>query len=199
MGAKPAAKPPTANAADAAIMNNLLSGSAMTSAAPCPNCASPVAAGGVICVRCGHNVSTGNVVKTRTGVAKGRGSGGPAFKVPDGILGTFVLFIIASVVCALPGVVVMLEPSALQPRYIAIGVAWLGIYIWAVVQAFRTGDALWGILSLVPVVNVAFLFWVFFINEDRRIKAWYLAPTMGFFVMGVAMAMTGTNPGGSPS
>jgi len=60
-----AAAAPAASGGTDPVMARLIEGSAAVKATPCPQCASPIPPGGVVCVQCGFNAETGKSMRTR--------------------------------------------------------------------------------------------------------------------------------------
>lgn len=145
---------------DQALMSNLISASPMLNATTCPQCATPVTGGAVVCIRCGCNLQTGKRLKTtvvrespdRTSGSAPRGSRsepwdwGPSYGVCAAI-GCALAF--STYMALLAGPLVGLIASGL------VSILGISNFIYSIVVAFQSGRKGWGICGICMIVPIA--------------------------------------------
>lgn len=158
----------------ASVMADLLSKSKMANAAPCPGCKSYMPEGTTICTHCGYNTETGKAVTTRVFNApkqkKAKSGGGGMSLSFDPMMGVWAM----ALVYAGLAFGVFANPDLLMVLGGIVGLAGLVIYIWLVITAFLDGKPVWGILMLIPLVNILTLYYIFFVTDRTVIKAHYV-------------------------
>jgi hypothetical protein len=147
-------------------------------------------------MNCGYNTQTGKAIRTTVSKEKevkapgatSRRRGGADWGPSFGVL--FLIFVGTCVgLCAL---------GAVSPVFwglgvlLALGMLFVG-GIWGIVDAFRQGEAMWGILGVLGFVlglpGLAFLYYMTFVNELKWSKSIYLGGVVGF-IAGIAVALT---------
>jgi hypothetical protein len=172
--ARPAATPAAASASDDADQDSFLASFADTlSASNCISCSAGLAAGSAFCTACGTDQATGRQINTRTLKApkekkarSARTGGGP--NISPGWIGLALIGIFAALTIFSGG-----NPEMLLLVQGLVALLGLTAWITTIVCAFMDGRPGWGvvgILSFIPLVGLALLYYVFFINERAMVK-----------------------------
>ncbi|MBY0262327.1 MAG: hypothetical protein K2Q20_08270, partial [Phycisphaerales bacterium] len=168
----------------------------------CGECGAPMTAGSVVCVRCGHNTQTGKSLRTavvkvkeeKSAPAARRRQGRSAVSDPGPSFAVIFLGCLALLGGLAGGA--LFVPS-LMP--VAIGLcalaAFIG-YIGCLIAAFREDATMYAILGIVglvvPLVGLAFLYYVIMHTESRVSKALYLSSSLVFIGVIVAAVVMGS-------
>ncbi len=173
------------------MMANLLSESPAASTSACPGCGSAMPGGALVCMNCGYNARVGKAAKTnivkmpkasQMPVPRRKSSGefGPSF----GVLALISIGFFGGLT-ALGMLNVMLFGLAML--VVAVGV--LVGYIWSIVSAFRSDNAkmgVFGLLCVVPIVNLislVFVFWALTSNPDKWSRVLYTGAFLSYLVL----------------
>ena len=197
--AKPSApKPPpvAAESNDYDMMANLLDSSPAATASACPGCGAPMMGGAVVCMSCGYNQRIGKAAKTKvlktpkasqmpTPRRRERsGEFGPSF----GVLALISLAFFGGMTA-----LGMTNQLLLGLAMLVVSVGVLGGYIWSIVSAFRSDNAkmgIFGLLCVVPIVNLislVFVFWALTANPDKWSRAIYTGAFLSYIVIVVVV------------
>jgi hypothetical protein len=204
---QPGGKPPAKSGASSGggvdpVLDKLVSDSPMITASPCPGCGNPMAGAAKICTMCGHDLATGKSVRTRVVRApkaapqQSGGSRGSAIAIgeinpliPTGII------LLLHVGLAIYFGTNPNEETAKVFVYAGSGL-WIAIVLYIVVTAFRTGNAIWGLVALgmfLPCFNIIMLiglcYYLFAISDDRLGRYAFLANIIGT-ILGWTLAFT---------
>ena len=210
--ATPAPKPTSAPAVAPALQNDLMSqlinASPMMNAQNCAQCGAPMAAGSVVCVRCGHNTQTGKSLRTAvvkvkqsplpTAAKGGRSGGGGGGGLGDSGGASLGVGLLLLAMGATP----FLGPI---PTFIAIAVmlvaCWTGLII-GIVSAFKREETVWGVVGIlsfvVPFVGLVFLLYLVRPSTNPWAKNLVGGSLIGLIVMNV-LILTGTAGFGVPA
>ena len=175
------------------LLGQLIDDSPMLKSAKCESCGSAMPGGSVICTRCGFNTQTGKALKTAVIVEKEKkeekvasrykGEFGPSFGM--------LFLIVAGTIGLLCGL------ATVSPIFMVLGLmlASLCLFVgavWGIVDAFRQGEALWGILGVLGFFlgfpGLGFLYYMIFVNELKWSKSLYLGGIVGF-IAGLVIAV----------
>ncbi len=195
-GAAAQAKPPMA---PGGLLGQLIDDSPMLKSAKCESCGSAMPGGSVICTRCGFNTQTGKALKTAVIVEKEKkeakaptGGYSNKYAASDFGPGFGVLFLIVTAVVGGCFALGFISPGLLLLGILVASVVQIVGFIWGIVDAFRQGEALWGVLGiLTPIVGLTglgFLYYMIFVNELKWSRSLYLGSIVGWLV-GLAIAV----------
>jgi RNA polymerase subunit RPABC4/transcription elongation factor Spt4 len=180
------------------LLGQLIDDSPMLKSAKCESCGSAMPGGSVICTRCGFNTQTGKALKTAVIVEKEKKEDKVASKYSNkyavaefgpsfGILFLIVVAVVGGSFAA----------GFISPGFVLVGfliasvISFVG-FVWGIVDAFRQGESMWGILGiLTPIVGLTglgFLYYMIFVNELKWSRALYLGSIVGTLV-GLAIAL----------
>lgn len=85
-----------------------------------------------------------------------------------------------------------INPAFLLLGFILTGIVQLVGFVWGIVDAFRQGESMWGILGiLTPIVGLTglgFLYYMIFVNELKWSRALCLGSIVGSLI-GLAIAL----------
>ncbi len=167
-GKKRASGPPN-------VMADLLSKSKVADATPCPNCKSYMTGESVICTHCGYNSQTGKNINTRVIDApkqkKAKAQRGSSFNF-DPMLTVWAMALFYGAM----SVGIFLLPDLFIALVLIVAVAGLIVGITVLVTTFLDGDILWGVVMLIPVINIASIYYILALYQRPVLKAhWILA------------------------
>jgi hypothetical protein len=174
--AKPPAQPPADLSANPAFLD--ISKASKSTGPRCPACGSPMKNDeSVLCTTCGYSKKRGGKLNTRVGVDKE-----PSSK--KGIVIDINPWVLCGVLCVIFGgtlIASTMSEQFLLIHALVLGIFGLIVHISLIVNAFKEGDGLWGIILLlgpfVPCVNFfaffAILYYLFVICDSPVLKmAW---------------------------
>lgn len=171
------------------VMAGLLAKSKMANATPCPSCKSYMPEGTIICTHCGYNTQTGKAASTRVFAApkeKAAKSGGGGMSLSfDPTMGVWVMVVIYAALAV--GCFAM--PPLLLLMWVVLALHGTVVWVWYIIVAFMDGDALWGIIMLIPLVNILGLYYILVKSERFILKRHFLV-NFGF---GVLMGLLATS------
>lgn len=179
---------------------------------PCPACGKGINEGAVLCTSCGFNLKTGeralvNVLKPveiKDKSERNKGGGGFSLNIHPAILGLMPLF----------GIGGMLFASFETENQVLLGISVIGVFVflaisWIImaIDAFRSGEALWGAgllaIPLLPIATafmgtrirmfglgsvIAVVYWLLVECESSVVK-WMVTSSIVLFFSFVALAM----------
>ena len=153
-------------------MADLLSKSKMANATPCPGCKSYMPEGTVVCTHCGYNLQTGKAASTRVYEApkdkkvKAAKEGGGMSVSLDPMMGVWAMVLVyggLAIGCfALPPLLLLM--------YVILGLHGAIVSILYIVFAFLDGDALWGIILLIPGVHIMGRYYISLKSERTGLR-----------------------------
>lgn len=176
------------------LLTNLIDQSPMLKAATCESCGNPMPGGAVICTRCGFNTQTGKALKTAVVVEKVKnepkapkvkGKYGNKYAASEFGPSFGILFLIIFGVIAATAAVGFVNPIFISVAFImGWGIGTVG-YFWGAIKAFMNDEPMWGVFAFLPIVSIAFVYYLLFPNEDKWSKAMFAGATLGMIVAGV--------------
>ena len=189
---RPAAPPVAPPPAGDGLLGQLISDSPMLNAAKCESCGSAMPGGAVVCTRCGFNTRTGKSLKTAVIIEKEKkepaavsgsryGGGGSDWGPSFGVLFLIVAAPLSGL-CAL---------GFVNPLFVFGGILLSGFVlfvggIWGIIDAFRQGEPLYGILGILGFIfglpGLAFLYYMLAVNELKWSKALYLGSALSLLI-----------------
>lgn len=192
--ARAVAPKPAAAAADpgeADMMANLLESSPAVQAQACPGCGNAMPGGALVCMNCGYNARVGKAAKTKvvkmpkasqmpTPRRREGGEFGPSF----GVLALISIGFFGALT-ALGMLNILLFGLAM----LVVSVGVLVGYIWSIVSAFRSDNTkmgVFGLLCVIPIVNLIsliFVFWALTANPDKWSRALYTGAFLSYVVI----------------
>ncbi len=177
----------------AAVMAGLLSKSKMANATPCPGCKSYMPEGTTVCTHCGYNTETGKAATTRVFDAPKQkkaksGGGGPSFAF-DPMMGVWAMVLIYSALA----VGCFMMPPLLLLMYLILSIHGTVVWIWYIIIAFMDGDATWGIIMLIPGVNILGLYYILVKNQRVALR-YHFVMVIGFYILIILLATSVIDP-----
>lgn len=188
--AKAAPKAEKAGASeDNAFLLDLGGPSAAANVELCPGCQRQLKVGAKICTLCGFNVAEGRALKTRISKDKEKKEAGAA-KEP--MSAGQKLFIVAMLPAVLGAGLQFAAPEipGVMGAYLIYSILGLVTLVWGIIAGFKE-NFLHGILMIVTL-GLWGLYFIFFKQEDGRLKALYGAGWLGGLIVAIAAQMTGT-------
>lgn len=179
----------------AGVMADLLGKSKMANAVPCPNCKSYMPQGTVVCTHCGYNTETQKVAATRVVEApkerakKEKAEGAGLSLSFDPMMGVWAMVLVYAALAV--GCFAM--PSLVLVMYLVLGVHGTVVSVWYIVAAFIDGDPMWGIIMLIPIVNILGLYYIL-VKSQRFVLKYHFVMVIGFTILMVLLATSVLDP-----
>lgn len=198
-GGQSAASVPKAPLPAGGLLGQLIDDSPMLKAAKCESCGSAMPGGSVICTRCGFNTQTGKALKTAVIVEKEKKEEKIASRYKREFGPSFgVLFLIVAGSIGLLCGLTVVSPIFMALGFLLGGACVVVGAVWGIVDAFRQGEALWGVLGVLGFIlgfpGLGFLYYMIFVNELKWSKSLYLGAIVGLitgFVIAIATVQGG--------
>jgi len=188
---------------EAEVMSHVLAGSKAVQGKVCPQCHNPIEAEAVLCTNCGFREDAGKQMQTKVKLApkqkESKGQAGTRMKGPalSGILSNPLLYLFAGFAIGGGPLMAYASTDFLMPALVLLSLLSFGLFIWVLVQGFLT-STISGVLLIVtyfiPLVNLYWLYFVFWRNESVLLKMVFGGYLVGGLITFVTVA-SGSLPG----